>query len=94
MTVTLEKSYRRSVNVLRPNKARMAAIHAEYSLIHSEAVFTANAMLSLGNKTARELYEAACAIRSDNETELAEVIRVVLMGLARKEDYKNNKNKS
>ena len=80
-----DKLYRDAVKTLKPNKARMGALHAASAALHNEAVEAVKAHMKATGCSATELYRKACANRRDDETALAKEVRVVLLGLARKE---------
>lgn len=80
-----DKLYRKAVNVLKPNKAKMEAIHKERQWIRAQALELADHRLKLSGKTATELYREACAARRDDESSIEKEIRVILLGMARKE---------
>lgn len=77
-------TYKQAVNVLKPNRARMAAIHAEHRAIIDAATSVVETRMAATGKTGTELYREACANRKENETELDKAVRVVLLGMARK----------
>lgn len=78
------KVYSKAVATLKPNKARMLAIHAAGSELHAKAKESVTALLCDG-KSAKDLYRVACDSRNENESALDKEIRVILLGLVRKE---------
>lgn len=81
---TIETSYRRAVQVLKPNMKRMKALREAHARDIAEAETAVSKMIEETGKTGTELYYIVCANRHDNETTLDKNIRVILLGYARK----------
>jgi hypothetical protein len=81
---TIETSYRRAVQVLKPNMKRMRAIKEAHAREVAEAEKIVAAMIAETGKTGTELYHIVCDKRHPNETSLDKTVRVILLGYARK----------
>ncbi|AGR48007.1 hypothetical protein PHIM7_288 [Sinorhizobium phage phiM7] len=82
--MNVARVYRNAVIVLKPSKARMARVMAEGAALHAQAKKIVAEQLATG-RTARELYDAACAVRTRFDSKLEREIRVTLLGLVRRE---------
>lgn len=80
---TAANTYSRAVNVLKPSKARMAAIHAEAKELNLMAKGAVVALIAKGHDV-KTLYSVSCEERYEGESKLAKEIRVVLLGLVRR----------
>lgn len=81
---TIETSYRRAVQVLKPNMKRMKALREAHAREVAEAETAVSKMIEETGKTGTELYYLMCDKRHENETSLDKTIRAILLGYARK----------
>jgi len=79
-----EKLYRAAVKSLRPSRAEMERRHAPYKAATAQGNALALEMVATSGLSVRALYDAACALRHDNETAVEVATRVALLGMVRR----------
>lgn len=82
--MNVSATYTKAVNTLKPNTARMAAIHEAGRNLNTVAKAEVAKLIDASGMTGGELYKISCANKNENETALNKEIRIVLLGLARK----------
>jgi hypothetical protein len=85
--MNVAKVYKNAVSTLKPNAEKLAASQLEYIERMENARRIVDQQIAEG-RTARELYDAACALRNVKEDKMTTAVRVVLLGLVRKEAIK------